>query len=124
LIKGPPLVQYWARAFYQGVEGVKKVNDPYKDFLKVPGTEKMMAGFSYSDGGTSAAAMEAFMSKEPKTKEQFLNRMLMSDFSGDIRDLAADRNIQIKRASANVLDLTFLASGQHFQLVIRKPALA
>lgn len=61
------------------------------------------------------------MSKEPKTKEQFLNRMLMSDFSGDIRDLAADRNIQIKRASANVLDLTFLASGQHFQLVIRKP---
>ena len=61
------------------------------------------------------------MSKEPKTKEQFLNRMLMSDFSGDIRDLAADRNITLRRASANVLDLTFNTTGQHFQLVVRKP---
>lgn len=61
------------------------------------------------------------MAKEPKTKEQFLNRMLMSDFSGDIRDLAADRNVQIRRVSANVLDLHFLASDQHFQLVVRKP---
>ena len=61
------------------------------------------------------------MAKEPKTKEQFLNRMLMTDFSGDIRDLATDRNIQLKRTSANKLELTFLSSGQKFELIVRKP---
>lgn len=59
--------------------------------------------------------------RDPRTKEEFLNRLLSYDFSGDIRDLAIDRNLIIKRAGANVLDLHFPASDQHFQLVVRKP---
>lgn len=61
------------------------------------------------------------MSKEPKTKEQFLNRMLSIDFSGDIRDLAADRGVTLKRLSGNKLELRFEQSGQVFELVVRKP---
>lgn len=61
------------------------------------------------------------MAKEPKTKAQFVDRMLMSDFSGDLRDLAADRNVAIRRVTDNVLELAFQGSGRKFQLVVRKP---
>jgi hypothetical protein len=100
---------------------LKKRIDPYQDFLKSPATKSSHIGFLYADDDRSVKSMEGFMAKEPKTKEQFLNRMLMTDFSGDIRDLATDRNIQLKRTSANKLELTFLSSGQKFELIVRKP---
>lgn len=94
---------------------------PYKELSDGHATGGSLVHLLYADGDQAAKSMEGFMSKEPKTKEQFLNRMLMSDFSGDIRDLAADRNITLKRTSANKLELTFQASGQKFELVVRKP---
>lgn len=93
----------------------------YKELSAVAGTGSMQPHFLYADGDQAAKSMEGFMSKEPKTKEQFLNRMLSIDFTGDIRDLAADRNITLKRTSANKLALTFQSSGQTFELVVRKP---
>lgn len=61
------------------------------------------------------------MAKAPKTKAQFVDRMLMADFSGDIRDLFPNREVKITRLSANVLDIYDINNQRHFNLVIRRP---
>lgn len=58
--------------------------------------------------------------RDPRTKEDFLNRMFSFDFSGDIRQLG-ERTATLERTSANKALVTFPASDTTFELVIRKP---
>lgn len=58
--------------------------------------------------------------RDPRTKEELLNRMLSYDFTGDIRDLG-EQPASIVRESPNSLLLTFPASGVTFELVVRRP---
>lgn len=62
----------------------------------------------------------ALRNKDPKTKEQLLDRMLSFDFDGDIRHLGAE-TATIVRTGANRLELTFPASGVTFELEVHRP---
>lgn len=59
--------------------------------------------------------------RDPKTKEDLLDRMTRIDFSGDLRDLGADHNVQLKRLKRHVLRLVFPTTGQSFDLTVHKP---
>jgi hypothetical protein len=59
--------------------------------------------------------------KDPKTKSDFIDRMMSREFSGDLRDLAVNQDLRMERAKPNVLSLHFGTSGQDFEMVIRKP---
>lgn len=59
--------------------------------------------------------------RDPKTKEDIINRLTSTDFSGDLRDLAKDRNMQMQRIKRHVLRLKFIDSGREFDLTIHKP---
>lgn len=58
--------------------------------------------------------------RDPKTKEDFLDRLLMADFDGDIRNLGA-QPARIKRKAANALELTFPDSGLVYELTVHRP---
>lgn len=60
------------------------------------------------------------MHSDPKTKEQFLDRVLSYDFEGDFSEIGQER-AQIRRTSPHRFMVKFPASGQHFEVVIRKP---
>lgn len=62
----------------------------------------------------------ALRKKDPKTKEQLLDRMLSFDFNGDIRHLG-EETASIVRTGANKLELTFPASGVTFELEVHRP---
>lgn len=62
----------------------------------------------------------ALRKKDPKTKEQLLDRMLSFDFDGDIRHLG-EENATLVRTGANSLLLTFPASGVTFELSVHRP---
>lgn len=59
--------------------------------------------------------------RDPKTKEDLLDRMMRRDFSGDLADLAENRNLQMERIRPHVIRLTFGASGKTFDLTVHKP---
>lgn len=57
---------------------------------------------------------------DPKTKEDFLDRMLSFDFDGDIRHLGVEP-ATIQRLGPNALRLKFPDSDQVFDLTVHKP---
>lgn len=59
--------------------------------------------------------------KDPKTKGDFIDRMMSRDFSGDLKDLAVNGDIRYERIRPNALKIHFGSSNQDFELVIRKP---
>lgn len=59
--------------------------------------------------------------RDPKTKEEILNRMMQRDFNGDLSTLAADGAIQLQRIKRHVLRLVFPTTGKKFDLTIHKP---
>ena len=59
--------------------------------------------------------------RDPKTKADLLDRMMMRDFTGDIMDLAEGRNLRLVRVKPHVLRLIFLTSGEQFDLTVHKP---
>lgn len=58
--------------------------------------------------------------RDPKTKEDILNRMLSYDFDGDIRHLG-EEPAQITRTGPHTLRLTFPASGRVFDVSVHRP---
>lgn len=58
--------------------------------------------------------------RDPRTKEDFLDRMLRYDFDGDIRNLGGT-TASIVRIGANALRLTFPDSGVVFDLTVHRP---
>lgn len=58
--------------------------------------------------------------RDPKTKEQLLDRMLSYDFNGDIRQLGAEP-ARIERIGANALRLTFPDTDTVFDLTVHRP---
>lgn len=60
------------------------------------------------------------MTSDPKTKEQFLNRILSYDFDGNFGSLGEGR-ITVSRIAPNKIAIRFPATGQYYELVVRKP---
>ena len=60
------------------------------------------------------------MRNDPRTKEQFVDRMLSYDFDGDFTDLGATR-AKLRRISAHKFHVDFPATGQRYEIVVRKP---
>lgn len=58
--------------------------------------------------------------RDPKTKEELLDRMLRYDFEGDIRDTGAEK-ATLKRMGPNRLQLQFPRTGKIFELSIHLP---
>lgn len=59
--------------------------------------------------------------KDPKTKGDFIDRMMSREFSGDLKDLAVNHDMRYERIRPNALKIHFGTSGQEYELVIRKP---
>jgi hypothetical protein len=57
--------------------------------------------------------------KDPKRKEDLLDRMTRMDFNGDLRTLGND--VQLSRLKAHVLQLFFPQTGKRFNLTVHKP---
>lgn len=57
---------------------------------------------------------------DPKSKAEFLNRILSFDFSGDIREIGTERAM-LTRLRGNALKVTFPASRKEFEIVVRMP---
>lgn len=60
------------------------------------------------------------MHTDPKTKEQFVDRILSYDFDGDFTALGVYR-AQLTRLSPNKFSLKFPATGQNYELIVKKP---
>lgn len=58
--------------------------------------------------------------RDPRTKEELLDRMLSYDFDGDIRHLGAEE-ASLVRTAPNKLLLSFPKSGRIYELVARLP---
>lgn len=58
--------------------------------------------------------------RDPRTKEELLDRMLSFDFDGDIRHLGVE-TASIVRVSPNTLRLSFPDSGVTFELEVHRP---
>lgn len=58
--------------------------------------------------------------RDPRTKEELLDRMLSYDFDGDIRHLGVEP-ASIVRVSPNTLRLSFPESGTVFELEVHRP---
>lgn len=58
--------------------------------------------------------------RDPKSKSEILDSLLRIDYSGDMRDLAANRNVVIQRVKQNVVRLAFPGSGRVFDLTVHK----
>lgn len=61
----------------------------------------------------------ARQTRDPRTKEELLNKMLSYDFDGDIRHLG--ENVQIERTSPNTMTLHFPNLGKTYELMVRIP---
>lgn len=59
--------------------------------------------------------------KDPTTKANLLDKMMSRDFSGDLADLAVNRDLRYERIRPNVIALKFGDSGNTFEMVVRKP---
>lgn len=60
------------------------------------------------------------MNTDPRTKEQFLNRILSYDFDGDLAHIGESKAV-IERITSNRVCVRLPATGQHYEIVIRKP---
>lgn len=58
--------------------------------------------------------------RDPRTKEELLDRMLSFDFDGDIRHLGVE-TASVVRSGPNRLLLTFPDSGVTFELTVHRP---
>lgn len=58
--------------------------------------------------------------RDPRTKEELLDRMLSYDFDGDIRHLGVEP-ASIVRVGPNTLRLSFPDSGTVFELSVHRP---
>lgn len=58
--------------------------------------------------------------REPRTKAEFMQRVLSYDFSGDIRTLSPE-GARITRTGTNRLEVLMPMSGIRFELVVRRP---
>lgn len=58
--------------------------------------------------------------RDPRTKEEVLDRMLAYDFNGDVRDIGAE-TARLVRTAANKLLLHFPVSGRTYELTVRLP---
>lgn len=58
--------------------------------------------------------------RDPRTKEELLDRMLSFDFDGDIRHLGAEP-AQLSRIAPNRLELKFPISGRCYELSVKLP---
>lgn len=58
--------------------------------------------------------------RDPKTKADFIDRMMSYDFDGDIRHLGAV-NATIHRVKPHVIRLRFPDTGKEFELAVRLP---
>lgn len=58
--------------------------------------------------------------RDPRTKEELLDRILRFDFEGDIRQIGAE-TARITRLGPNRLQLEFPKSGVTFELSIHRP---
>jgi hypothetical protein len=58
--------------------------------------------------------------RDPRTKEEVLDRMLSYDFDGDVRNVGAEQ-ARLTRTAANKLLLTFPATGITYELEVHRP---
>lgn len=58
--------------------------------------------------------------RDPRTKEEFLDRILRYDFDGDIRNIGAEP-ASIVRTGPNSLRLTFPESDTTFEISVHRP---
>lgn len=58
--------------------------------------------------------------RDPRTKEELLDRMLSFDFDGDIRHLGKE-NASIHRIARNKIELRFPDSDRTYELTVRLP---
>lgn len=58
--------------------------------------------------------------RDPRTKEDFLDRILRYDFDGDIRAIGSEP-ARIERTAANTLRLTFPATGTTYEISVHRP---
>lgn len=64
--------------------------------------------------------MPTFARRDPRTKEELLDRMLSFDFDGDIRHLGSEP-ATIVRTARNRIMLKFPSSDREFEFVVRIP---
>lgn len=64
--------------------------------------------------------MSPSRNRDPRTKQELLDRMMSFDFDGDIRHLGAE-DAQLKRLAPNRVELRFPASDRTFELSVRIP---
>lgn len=57
--------------------------------------------------------------KDPRTKEEFLNKMLAFDYDGDIRKIGGGTSIV--RLAPHIVRLTFPETGRTFDLEVHIP---
>lgn len=60
------------------------------------------------------------MYTDPRTKEDFVNRLLSFDFNGDFTDLGEDTAIVTRKASY-AFTVKFPHTNQKYEVVVRKP---
>lgn len=58
--------------------------------------------------------------RDPRTKEEILDRMTRIDFSGDLRTLGA-QGVLLERIKPHVLRMVFPETGQKYELTVHKP---
>lgn len=59
--------------------------------------------------------------RDPRTKAELIDKMMARDFSGDLADLAVNRDLTLRRVRPNAVSLYFGESGTNFELTVRKP---
>lgn len=57
---------------------------------------------------------------DPRTKEEFLDRLLRYDFDGDIRSIGAEP-ASLVRTGPNSLEISFPKSGKTYELTVHRP---
>lgn len=57
---------------------------------------------------------------DPQTKQELLDRLLREDFNGDLRSLAKDGALKIKRLKPHILKIRFEKSKKEYLLEIHK----
>lgn len=59
--------------------------------------------------------------KDPESKADLINKIMARDFSGNLEDLAANKDLEIVRIAPNAVRLRFGTSGKQFDLIVKMP---
>lgn len=59
--------------------------------------------------------------KDPQSKRELMDRMNSREFTGDLADLAVDRDLKMTRIRPHVMRLKFGHSGKEYDLTVHKP---